>query len=176
MEDVKAFIESVQLVKTLPCLAEPGKLIVIGRPSRSIDGLLPLVAAVAPNVIAFNPAGTLTLRRKPGFITFYPDQVMITQVVDTTEGLELLDAVRDLLSQCWAHRDTIQPVTAVRRAPRPLDVWTLLPQTNCKQCGEATCMAFAFALLLNKQVPDACPPLAADPSFAERRAQLIAVI
>ncbi len=60
---------------------------------------------------------------------------MITQVVDTTEGLELLDAVRDLLNQCWAHRDTIQPVTAVRRAPRPLDVWTLLPQTNCKQCG-----------------------------------------
>ncbi len=58
-----ALIESVQLVKLLPCLAEPGKLIVIGRPSRSIDGLLPLVAAVAPNMIAFNPAaGTLTLR------------------------------------------------------------------------------------------------------------------
>jgi len=139
------FVESFQLVKTLPCLAEPGKLIVIGRPSRSIDGLLPLVAAVAPNVIAFNPAaGTLTLRRKPGFITFYPDQVMIIQVKDSAEGLELLD------------------------------VWTLLPQTNCKQCGEATCMAFAFALLLNKQVPDTCLPLAADPAFAERRAQLIA--
>ncbi len=57
-----AFVESVQLVKTLPCLADPGKLIVIGQPSRTIDGILPLVAAVAPNVIAFNPAtGTLTL-------------------------------------------------------------------------------------------------------------------
>ncbi len=171
------FVESVQLVKTLPCLAEPGKLIVIGRPSRSIDGLLPLVAAVAPNVIAFNPAaGTLTLRRKPGFITFYPDKVMITQVVDTAEGLELLDAVCDLLNQCWAHRDTIQPVTAIRRAPRPLDVWTLLPQTNCRRCGEATCMAFAFALLLNKQTLDACLPLASDPAFAERQAQLRALV
>lgn len=168
-----ALIESVQLVKALPCLAEPGKLIVIGRPSRSIDGLLPLVAAVTPNVIAFNPAaGTLTLRRKPGFITFYPDKVMITQAVNTAQGLELLDAVCDLLNQCWAHRDTIQPVTSIRRAPRPLDVWTLLPQTNCRQCGEATCMAFAFALLLNKQVPDACPPLASDPAFSERWAQL----
>jgi ArsR family metal-binding transcriptional regulator len=127
-------------------------------------------------VIAFNPAtGTLTLRRKPGFITFYPDKVMITQVKDSAEGLDLLDAVRDLLNQCWAHRDTIQPVTAVRRAPRPLDVWTLLPQTNCKQCGEATCMAFAFALLLNKQAPDACLPLAADPAFAKRQAQLEAI-
>jgi ArsR family metal-binding transcriptional regulator len=172
-----AFVESVQLVKTLPCLAEPSKLIVIGRPTRLIDGVLPLVAAVAPNVIAFNPAAsTLTLRRKPGFITFYPEQVMITQVVDTAEGLELLDAVRDLLNQCWAHRDTIQPVTTARRAPRPLDVWNLLPQTNCRQCGEATCMAFAFALLLNKQTIDGCLPFTADAAFAERRAQLNALV
>jgi hypothetical protein len=65
-----AFLDSLTLSKTLPCLAEPGKLIVIGRPSRSIDGLLPLVAVVAPNVIAFNLAGgTLTLRRTLGFIS-----------------------------------------------------------------------------------------------------------
>jgi ArsR family metal-binding transcriptional regulator len=43
-----AFLDSLTLSKTLPCLAEPGKLIVIGRPSRTIDGLMPLVAAVAP--------------------------------------------------------------------------------------------------------------------------------
>jgi hypothetical protein len=70
-----AFLESVMLTKTLPCLADPGKCIVIGRPSRNLDGVLPLVAAVAPNVISFNPAaGTLTLRRQPGFITFYPEE------------------------------------------------------------------------------------------------------
>ena len=95
---------------------------------------------------------------------------MITQVVDTAEGIELLDAVRDLLNQCWSQRDTIQPVTIAGRAPRPLDVWTLLPQTNCRRCGEATCMAFAFALLLNKQAPAGRLPLTDDPSFAERRA------
>lgn len=172
-----AFVESVQFVKTLPCLAEPDKLIVIGRPSRAIDGILPLVAAVAPEVIAFNPvAGSLTLRRKPGFITFYPDRVMITQVTDVDEGLDLLDGVCDLLNHCWAHRDTIQPVKAVRHAPRPLDVWSLLPQTNCRQCGEATCMAFAFALLLNKQSTKHCLPLVNDREFAERRAQLDAMV
>jgi hypothetical protein len=26
------FVESIQLVKTTPCLAEPGKIIVVGRP------------------------------------------------------------------------------------------------------------------------------------------------
>lgn len=172
-----AFVESVYLVKTLPCLAEPGKLIIIGRPSRNIDGILPLVAAVAPGVITFNPVGgILTLRRRPGLLTFYPDKIMITQVKDTAEGLELLEATRDLLNQCWMRRDTIQPATAARRAPRPLDVWALLPQTNCKQCGEATCMAFAFALLLNKQVLSSCSPLASDPDFAQRQAQLALMV
>ncbi len=167
------FVESIHLTKTLPCLAEPGKFIVIGRPSRIIDGLLPLVAAVAPGVVAFNPAaGYLTLRRRPGLITFYPDKVMITQVKDTAEGLELLAAVKDLLNQCWAQRDTIQPVTTTRKTPRPLDVWVLLPQTNCKQCGEATCMAFAFALLLQKRPLADCPILTTEPAFAGRRAQL----
>jgi ArsR family metal-binding transcriptional regulator len=171
------FLEAVILVKTLPCLAEPGKIIVVAQPSRNLDGALPLVAAVAPNIISFNPeAGTLTLRRQPGFITFYPDKVMITQVKDGEEGLELLSAVRDLLNQCWEQRDTIQPVKTIRRAPRPLDVWTLLPQTNCKQCGEATCMAFAFGLLQQKRTLEECSVVANDAAFADRRAQLAALI
>jgi len=171
------FVASIQLVKTLPCLAEPGKLIVIGRPSRPIDGVLPLVAAVAPGVIAFNPgAGTLTLRRQPGFITLYPDRVMITQVADVDEGVELLSTVCDLLNQCWAHRATIQPALEVRHAPRPLDLWALLPQTNCKRCGEATCMAFAFGLLQHNHRFEECPVMAEDEAFADRRVQLEALL
>lgn len=172
-----AFLDALTLIKTLPCLAEPGKIIVVAQPSRNLDGVLPLVAAVAPNIISFNPeAGTLTLRRQPGFITFYPDKVMITQVKDGEEGLELLAAARDLINQCWEQRDRIQPMTAARRAPRPLDVWTLLPQSNCKRCGEATCMAFAFGLLMRKRTVEECPALVGDPAFADRRAQLMALV
>jgi ArsR family metal-binding transcriptional regulator len=68
---------------------------------RTLDGVLPLIAAVAPNIISFNPAaGTLTLRRQPGFITLYSDQVMMSQVQDPEEGQSLLAALRDLVNQC----------------------------------------------------------------------------
>ncbi len=41
----------------------------------------------------------------------------------------------------------------------PIDVYTLLPRTNCKECGEANCMAFA-AKLVNREVSlEDCPPL-----------------
>ncbi len=172
-----SFLDTLTLINTLPCLAEPGKIIVVAQPMRNLDGVLPLVAAVVPNVISFNPAvGTLTLRRQPGFIMFYPDKVMISQVKDALEGVDLLSSLRDLLNQCWEQRDTIQPVTAAHRVLRPLDVWTLLPQSNCKQCSEATCMAFAFGLLQHKRTLEECPVIASDAAFAERRAQLRALV
>jgi acetyl-CoA decarbonylase/synthase complex subunit gamma len=41
----------------------------------------------------------------------------------------------------------------------PIDVYKLLPRTNCKQCGEENCMAFATKVV-NREVPiEKCPPL-----------------
>ena len=171
------YLDSLALIRTLPCLAEPGRIIVIAQPSRSLDEVLPLVAATAPTLIAFNPqALTLTLRRQPGFITFYRDQVIITQVQGVSEGLELLSTLRDLVNQCWERRTTIVPASETRRAPRPLDVWTLLPRTNCKRCGETTCLAFASGVLLRKRTVDECPVLAEDAGYLDRRAQLLALV
>jgi ArsR family metal-binding transcriptional regulator len=166
-------VGGIQLVRTLPCLAEPGKLIVIGESDAGLDGVLPLLNAILPNVISYNPlAGVMTLRRRPGLITLYPSRVMITQVADVDEGLALLAAVRDLINQAWARRDEIQPKRAGRRVPRPLDVYELLPRTNCRACGEATCMAFAFGLLEARSQPEACPALA-DPAFAAQYQALV---
>jgi ArsR family metal-binding transcriptional regulator len=47
-------------------------------------------------------------------------------------------------------------VTHARRRPRPLDIYALLPQTNCKECGEATGMAFAFGLIQENRTITEC--------------------
>ncbi len=164
-------VGAISLVRTLPCLADPGKMIVIGETDVVIDGVLPLLNAILPNVISYHPfGGVMTLRRRPGLITLNPRQVMITQVADVAEGLVLLAAVRDLLNQIWARRDQIQPQSEGRRVPRPLDVYELLPRTNCKACGEATCMAFTFGLLEGRGRPEECPPLASTVFAAQRQA------
>jgi len=169
------FIESIALTRTLPCLAYPGRVIVIGKPSKSLDEVLPYLATL-PGVIAYNPETlTLTFRRQPGFMTLYPDKIYITQVSNIVEGLELLAALTDAINATWEGRTELVAMTAARRAPRPLDIWTLLPQTNCKQCGEQTCMAFACELLLNKRELAECLPLHEDPAFFERRATLEAM-
>ncbi len=41
----------------------------------------------------------------------------------------------------------------------PIDVYKLLPKTNCGECGEANCMAFATRLVNGELVLHDCPPL-----------------
>jgi acetyl-CoA decarbonylase/synthase complex subunit gamma len=41
----------------------------------------------------------------------------------------------------------------------PIDVYKLLPRTNCKECGEENCMAFATKLVNREVVLDLCRPL-----------------
>ena len=41
----------------------------------------------------------------------------------------------------------------------PIDVYMLLPKTNCKECGEDNCMAFATKVVNREVSIDQCPPL-----------------
>jgi ArsR family metal-binding transcriptional regulator len=170
------YLDSITLNRTLPCLADPGKLIVIGKPSRLLSEVMPFLATL-PGIIAYNPEQcTLTFRRQPGFLTIQRDQVYITQVKDVQEGLELLAALTESINTVWDHRQELVAVTFSKRTPRPLDVWALLPQTNCRQCGELTCMAFAVGLLQQNRTLNECPALTTDPEFTDRRVALDALL
>jgi ArsR family metal-binding transcriptional regulator len=170
------YLESITLTNTNPCLAEPGKLIVTGQPSRSLEEIIPYLATL-PGVIAFNPeVCTLTFRRQPGLLSIYPDKVHITQVDDVEEGLELFRALTEAINTTWEHRFELVAVKQVKRTPQHLDIWTLLPQTNCKLCGEATCLAFAVGLLQNMRELEECLPLQKEPGLAERKTTLQAIL
>jgi len=170
------YLDSITLTKTLPCLAEPGKIIVIGKPNRSLGEVIPYMATL-PSVIGYNPITlTLTYRRPHGFMTLYPEQIYITQVSDTEEGLEMLAALTDAINATWENRAELVPLRVGRRAPRHLDIYALLPQTNCKQCGEATCLAFAVQLILQQRMVDECTPLLQDPAFQDRMATLVTML
>jgi ArsR family metal-binding transcriptional regulator len=170
------YLDFIALAKTLPCLAEPGKMIVVGEPSQPLAGVIPYLAAL-PGVISYNPRTlTLTFRRQPGFMTVSPDKVYITQVISVEEGLALLDALRDAINAVWDKRAELVAVTTLRRAPRHLDIWELLPRTNCKQCGEASCLAFAVALILRKRNLGECLPLREDVDLSDRRVTLEAML
>ncbi len=108
------FLDSIALIKTLPCLAEPGKIIVIASPSRSLEQVIPYLATL-PGILAYNPATcSLTFRRQPGLMTLGPDRVYLTQVKDVEDGLELLAALVGAINATWEGRGSQAPA---RSAP-----------------------------------------------------------
>lgn len=54
----------------------------------------------------------------------------------------------------------------------PLEIYPLLPGTNCKECGEANCMAFATKLAEYTVKMKACTPLYAEDKYAKKRSKL----
>ena len=53
----------------------------------------------------------------------------------------------------------------------PLTIFNFLPRTNCKDCGEATCLAFASKLLSRDRQLEECPPML-KPEYREPYEQL----
>lgn len=54
---------------------------------------------------------------------------------------------------------TEAPVKKSIREISPIDVYKLLPRTNCRECGEPNCMAFATRVVNGELTIENCPPL-----------------
>jgi ArsR family metal-binding transcriptional regulator len=63
------------------------------------------------------------------------------------------------MNDVWERRDAIEPDFTSRKPPAVLEVFKLLPRTNCRECGVPSCMAFAAKLSQGEVGLDECPPL-----------------
>jgi len=58
-----------------------------------------------------------------------------------------------------------------RQKISPIDIYKLLPRTNCKECGVDNCMAFATKLVNREVTLEQCPPLM-KPEFKDAHQKL----
>jgi len=78
---------------------------------------------------------------------FRPHEITIAPVVNAVEARELAENIIDRINQIWERRAEIKPNFEGRKSlPNVLDIYKLLPKTNCRECGYLTCMGFATML------------------------------
>lgn len=58
----------------------------------------------------------------------------------------------------------------------PLNLYKQLPQTNCKECGEQTCMAFAAGLIARTKKVEDCTPLIKEKKYAKKLETLKSIV
>ena len=72
---------------------------------------------------------------------------------------KIADEIISRINRIWEERKQITPSYTERKPPQVIEIFKLLPRTNCRQCGYLTCMAFAADLSQSKVTTEACPPL-----------------
>lgn len=125
-----------------------------------ISPLFPYINAIAE---------TSRLYAKPNYIKFilanrlcalHPREGAFTPVKNLADAHDFLSKLSKFVDQICDNRDEIIPDFKRFKPVSPLDIYRLLPGTNCRRCGHATCLAFAAALSRQMTSLDKCPHLA----------------
>ncbi len=86
---------------------------------------------------------SVTFRTQGKIITVHPRLIAINALRDQAEADKILAWLQGEINRVWEERERIE--LSYSGAPRPqlLEILKLLPKTNCRKCGQPTCMVFA---------------------------------
>ncbi len=93
------------------------------------------------------------------WITLHPHRFAIRGCRDLEEAHALVAWIKGQVNEVYARRDHIMPRFTSQAGLKVMEILKLLPLTNCKACGYATCMAYAAALREGETALEACPPI-----------------
>ena len=91
---------------------------------------------------------------------FRPREIAVVPVESRDEAQRLVNRIVETVNDVWNRRHEIEPnFEGKKTLPNVLDIYKLLPGTNCRECGSPTCMAFAAALRNDSTKLSLCPYL-----------------
>ena len=141
------------------CNPSSQKVNAIADLSVDISEILPYLNTSLKGLQYFEEEKILTVKRRGRLITFRPRQIGLTKLEDEKEAKGVMEELKQILNETYAHKDQIKPTYTTRLVLNPLEVFKLLPRKNCKECGEPTCMAFALKLVNEELELQNCPLL-----------------
>jgi ArsR family metal-binding transcriptional regulator len=145
---------------------------VIAEVSGEIYEAFPYLNAILKGCIYNHPALTLTIKKDGKLFTLHAHHITLAKIEDEKEAEEILIWLKSLINETYEHRDRIEPNFSKGAELKALDIYKLLPGTNCKKCGELTCLAFAVKLVGQEISIEKCVPLFSDELKGKRKVLL----
>ena len=163
------FMKKITLCYVAPCMADEKKIRLIGYFDRDITEILPYLNAVIKGASYNKSASTLTYAKERRLINFYNIKITIAKADNIIDAWHILDEIKALINNTYKNREGIKPNYEEKVRVTALQIYGWLPKTNCRACGEATCLAFACRLLLGEQKLSKCTPLSTESKFSENK-------
>lgn len=143
---------------------DPAGLVAFFKLDNDPSALFPYINAVARKAVYSDSPPFIRFLLDDRLCLLHPGQAVAGAFEDRHGAKIFIGRLIDYLNDIHARRDAIEPDFKPFRPVSVVDILKLLPRTNCRQCGFATCMAFAAALrkgeVLPRQCPDFTPPMA----------------
>jgi ArsR family metal-binding transcriptional regulator len=159
-----SLVKEVTIKSIRPCIATEGKVRVLMQLDATLESVLPRLSHMYPpgKVNFVEKKKILTLSIYERLITLYPSgKVTMNKTLDKEDAVEVITEIMETLNRAY---DNLETELDEEENPDiskigPLDLYNCLPQSDCQECGETTCMAFAFKILSGDQKLPNCLPL-----------------
>jgi ArsR family metal-binding transcriptional regulator len=160
---------------TPPCHPGAERYSASARLTTDISQVLPYLNATLRGAVYYPAANALIWKKAGHNVAFHAFEVITSNIEDRDAAIKELQGLIDLVNRTWERRAEINQDHTTHQRPTSMAIYKLLPQTNCKACGEPTCYTFALKLAASQVKLDDCPPLA-DSEHAEKLTALEAII
>ncbi|AEH44110.1 Fe-S cluster domain protein [Thermodesulfatator indicus DSM 15286] len=168
----------MQIKEVSQCLADPERIKVIGKVDiPDLETIMSYLARIIPGATYSENDGWLVFKKGLSIITIYKDSfVAMTYMADREEALKTLKYIEEMARVASANKDKIDlSKPLINQNLTALDIYKLLPQTNCQECGEATCLAFAVKILNSEREISQCRPLFNEEQYQEAKEKLLSL-
>ena len=126
---------------------------------QDISAVLPYLNAVLGGFEYFKDLPAVIFRSQGKLITVHDRKIAINALRDENEADKILAWLQREINDAWQNRNGIEPSYEGAPKPKLIEILKLLPKTNCKECGEPTCMVFAVRMAEGAKDPADCPPM-----------------
>ena len=125
-----------------------------------LSPLFPFINAVADYSQFYEKPVYIKFLLADHLCAFYASEGVFAPVRNMAEAIEFLPALLEYIKDVSRRRSQIIPNHKKFKTASALDIYRLLPGSNCGECGFATCMAFSAALSRGLTPMVNCPYLA----------------
>lgn len=126
---------------------------------QDVGKALPYVNAVLGGFTYTKDPPSVTFKVHGKLITVHSRKIAINALKDEAEAKKIVEWLKTEINSAWENRDKISPMYEAAPQPKVFEILKLLPKTNCKECGQPTCMVFAAQVAEGAKGPEDCPPL-----------------
>ena len=124
-----------------------------------ISEALPYLNAVLGGFTYTKDPPSVTFKSQGKLITVHAKKIAINALKDEDEATKIIEWLKREINSAWEKREKIEPLYEAAPQPKVIEILKLLPKTNCKECGQPTCMVFAAQVAEGAKGPEDCLPL-----------------